>query len=70
MKFSNFNRQLCEDLFDSCFSDLKKLADHYKIEDLQPNFFKEIIIPISLHLDSFHKRKEPFLIWASPQDSK
>ena len=62
MKFSNFNDQLREDLFDSCISDLKKLAEHYKIEDLQPNFFKDIIIPISLHLDSFPKRKEPYLI--------
>ena len=62
MKFPSSNDQLCEDLLGSCISDLERLADQHKIEDLQSNFFKDIVIPISLYLDSFPKREEPYLI--------
>ncbi len=62
MKFPSSNDQLCEDLLGSCISDLERLADQHKIEDLQLNFFKDIVIPISLYLDSFPKREEPYLI--------
>ncbi len=60
MKFPSSNDQLCEDLLGSCISDLERLADQHKIEDLQLNFFKDIVIPISLYLDSFPKREEPY----------
>ena len=56
------NDQLCKDLLDSSILDLERITHHYKIEDLQSNFFKDIIIPISLYLDSFPKRNEPYLI--------
>ncbi len=62
MTFYSFDDQLCKDLLDSSISDLERLAAQYKIENLQPNFFKDIIIPISLHLNSFALRDEPYLI--------
>jgi len=62
MIFSTFDDQLSKDLLDSSITDLERIADQYKIENLQPNFFKDIIIPISLHLNSFAKRDEPYLI--------
>ena len=62
MTFPSSDDQLCRDLLDSSISDLERISDHHKIEDLQSNFFKDIIIPISLHLDSFPKRNEPYLI--------
>ena len=62
MTFSSFDVQLSKDLLASSITDLERIADQYKIENLQPNFFEDIIIPISLHLNSFPKRDEPYLI--------
>ena len=62
MTFPSSNDPLCKDLLGSCILDLERLADQHKIEDLQSNFFKDIVIPISLYLDSFPKREEPYLI--------
>ena len=62
MIFPSSSDQLSKDLLDSSISDLKRISDHYKIEDLQSNFFKDIVIPISLYLDSFPKRNDPYLI--------
>ncbi len=62
MTFPSSSDQRCKDLLDSSIADLKRISDHYKIEDLQSNFFKDIVIPISLYLDSFPKRKHPYLI--------
>ena len=62
MTFPSSSDQRCKDLLDSSITGLERISDHYKIEDLQFNFFKDIVIPISLYLDSFPKRKDPYLI--------
>ena len=62
MTFPSSSDQRCKDLLDSSITGLERISDHYKIEDLQSNFFKDIVIPISLYLDSFPKRKDPYLI--------
>ena len=55
MTFPSSSDQRCKDLLDSSITGLERISDHYKIEDLQFNFFKDIVIPISLYLDSFPK---------------
>ena len=43
MTFPSSSDQRCKDLLDSSIADLKRITDHYKIEDLQSNFFKDIV---------------------------
>ena len=62
MRFPSSSDQNCQDLLKSSISDLTILANKFKIEGLQSNFFKDIVIPISLYLSSFPGRKEPYLI--------
>ena len=44
MTFSTFDVQLSKDLLASSITDLERIADQYKIENLQPNFFEALRI--------------------------
>ncbi len=43
MTFPSSNDQPCKDLLDSSISDLERITNHYKIEDLQSIFLKILL---------------------------
>ena len=53
---------LCKEVFDKMREKLKFLADKFKINNINDDFFKEIVIPLSVHFDSLKKDNSPFLI--------
>ena len=61
-KLPDPNNILCKEVFDKMKEKLKFLADKFKINNINDDFFKEIVIPLSVHFDSLKKDNSPFLV--------
>ena len=53
---------ICIDVFNKTKEMLSLLATKSKLTNINDNFFKEIVIPLSVYFDSLKKSEEPFLI--------
>ena len=53
---------ICIDVFNKTKEKLSLLATKSKLTNINDNFFKEIVIPLSVYFDSLKKSEEPFLI--------
>ena len=62
MKFPNPKSKESEQLFEIAQPYLHALADQLKISHIDSDFYKNIVIPLSLHLLNFPKRDLPYFI--------
>jgi len=62
MEFPKSNSKVCGELFELAVPHLDKLASELQITNIQPDFFKNIVIPLSAYLLQFPKRDKPYFV--------
>ncbi len=63
--FPKSSSPICRDLFNQSSLLLNSLVKELKIENIGENFFKNIVIPLSVHLDALPRREKPYFICLS-----
>ena len=62
VKLPDSNDENCLILFEKVENDLFSYSDSIKIKNIDQKFFKEIVIPIAVYLNSLEKTAKPLLI--------
>ena len=62
VKLPDSNDENCLILFEKVEKDLFSYSDSIKIKNIDQKFFKEIVIPIAVYLNSLEKTAKPLLI--------
>ena len=53
---------ICKEIFDKTEDEFKNLSSKLKINNISDVFFKEIVIPLAIYLNSLKKSEKPMLI--------
>ena len=63
--FPTSRNSVCKYYLDKSVDHLHSLVQELKIENVGDNFFKDIVIPLSVYLDVLPKKEKPYFICIS-----
>ena len=66
--FPTSRNSVCKYYLDKSVDHLHSLVQELKIENVEDNFFKDIVIPLSVYLDVLPKKEKPYFLAAAARD--